>query len=114
MRNLDHEEHTTQQSTEKKEKNRASTHKAMMIILYLLCTVYHARILAWQSRRKLDCSHVHLIFIRDLDPSSAESKEMLRINILLQHIRKMRTQETEMMVAAEDSRSIEMWVRQPE
>ncbi|GJW73688.1 hypothetical protein Tco_0133058 [Tanacetum coccineum] len=27
MRNLDHEEHTTQQSTKKKEKNRASTHK---------------------------------------------------------------------------------------
>ncbi|GJS34667.1 RNA-directed DNA polymerase, eukaryota [Tanacetum coccineum] len=27
MRDLDHEEHTTQQSTEKREKNRASTHK---------------------------------------------------------------------------------------
>ncbi|GKC16522.1 hypothetical protein Tco_1013304 [Tanacetum coccineum] len=46
--------------------------------------------------------------ISHLDSALAESKELLRINILLQHIRKMGTQESEMMVAAGDSRSIEL------
>ncbi|GJS85376.1 hypothetical protein Tco_0751917 [Tanacetum coccineum] len=40
------------------------------------------------------------------DPASAESKELSRANILLQHIQKMLTQETKMMVATRDSRSI--------